>query len=309
MVDAPPSRKFSCSVLIVDLVGSTQLYQRAGDQCAFELINRCLQTLGGIITSHSGQIIKHTGDGVLATFERANHAADAALAMHGAVCALSEPNDAPLAVRVGVHSGEVIESDIFGETAPIVAHDIFGETVNITARVAALASPGRPLITAEATRDLTPDRRVLLSALPPRILRGDTQAIELFEFQNEDMGDDITTLQDGIAAPTGASELRLYLNEQRLVINNQTPVATLGRGPHSDLRVCDQRTSRRHATIELRGSTFMLLDRSSNGTWVIYGNGEERFFAQEETVLHGQGQIALGGSNDGNPYSIDFICL
>ena len=308
MVVAPSSRSLFYSVLIVDLVGSTQLYQRVGDQRAFELINRCLQTLAGIITSHSGRIIKHTGDGVLATFEQANHAADAALLMHGAVCALSITDAAPLSVRVGVHSGEVIESDIFGETA-LTAGDIFGETVNITARVAALASPGRPLITAEAARDLSADRRAQLSALPPRILRGDTEVTELLEFHNEDIGDEVTMLQDGIAAPTAASELRLYLNEQRLVINNRTPVATLGRDPNSDLRVCDQHASRCHATIELRGSTFMLLDRSSNGTWVIYGSDAERFLAQEERVLHGQGQIALGRSNHGNPYSIYFICL
>lgn len=287
----------SCTVLIADLVGSTQLYQQVGDRSAFELVDRCLRELDAVAASRRGTVVKHTGDGVIVVFRSADDAADAAIGMHAAVRDMTVVT-ARMAVRVGFHSGHVIESD----------SDIFGETVNIAARLVELASPGRALTTLETSRGMTPEWRNLLNALPPRILRGVARPAELFELQCENLGD-ITVVQDASTPLEDAPELRLYLNEQRIVINEHSPMILLGRDPASDLRVGDQRASRRHAAIELRGDKFVLIDRSSNGTYVAPEGEKEFLLSREEAVLRGQGQIALGRSNGANPYSISFICL
>lgn len=292
-----PAPNPSCTVLIADLVGSTQLYQQVGDRSAFELVDRCLRELGVIATSRSGHVIKHTGDGIIAVFCRADDAADAAIGMHAALRDMTVVSTR-MAVRVGFHTGQVIES----------GSDIFGETVNIAARLVELASPGRALTTLETSRTMSLEWRTLLNALPPRILRGVTRPAELFELRCENFGD-ITVVQDTSAPLQDAPELRLYLNEQRIVINEHAPMAVLGRDPGSDLRVGDQRASRRHAAIELRGDKFVLVDRSSNGTYIIPDGEKEFLLSREEAVLRGQGQIALGRSASANPYSISFICL
>ncbi|MGH8634563.1 MAG: FHA domain-containing protein [Burkholderiales bacterium] len=55
-------------------------------------------------------------------------------------------------------------------------------------------------------------------------------------------------------------------------------------------------TSRRHAKIELRGGRFVLVDQSSNGTFVTLGGNAEMRLRREEAILYGSGVIALGQS-------------
>ncbi|HLF38180.1 MAG TPA: FHA domain-containing protein, partial [Burkholderiales bacterium] len=52
----------------------------------------------------------------------------------------------------------------------------------------------------------------------------------------------------------------------------------------------------RHAKIELRGGRFVLVDQSSNGTFVTLGNNAELKLRREEAILYGSGVISLGQS-------------
>ena len=54
--------------------------------------------------------------------------------------------------------------------------------------------------------------------------------------------------------------------------------------------------SRRHARIEQRGEKFVLVDRSSNGTYVTPGHHPEIHLRREELMLHGDGIISFGQS-------------
>lgn len=297
MPRTPPSSP-DRTVLFADLVGSTQLYERAGDSYAFKLVDRSLRAIRRAIESNSGDVIKHTGDGLMAVFMQADHAADAAIGMHALLKELPTSGGPSLAVRTGFHFGPVIES----------GNDVFGETVNFAARLAELASPGRALTSAETLQQLSMEWRALLQPLPPRILRGASRPIDIYELKCEAMGD-VTLVQNAPFELPGESELRLYLNEQSLVINEQNPVARLGRDAGSDLRVGDNRASRRHADIELRGEKFVLVDRSSNGTYIAIDGEKEFFLCREEAVLKGQGRIALGDTCAGNPYAVSFVCI
>lgn len=294
----PISTHSECVVLFADLVGSTQLYERVGDTSAFRLVDRAIQTMQRIIEEKHGKVIKHTGDGLMAVFPQADDAADATVAMQIMLRELPPGHGQRLAVRVGFHFGPVIESN----------DDIFGETVNFASRLAELASPGRALTTAEAAQQLTPEWRGLLNQLQPRVLRGASRPFELFELKCESIGD-VTILQSPSILPEEPPELRLYLRDKTLVVDESRPVVRIGRDLAADLQVGDSRASRRHAEIELRGEKFVLIDRSSNGTYVAIDGEKEFLLSREEAVLRGKGQIALGSSCIANPLAINFICF
>lgn len=297
MVTSPSTHR-ECTVLFADLVGSTQLYERVGDTSAFKLVDQSIQAMQKIIDDKRGQVIKHTGDGLMAIFPDADNAADAAIGMHGMLRDLPHGPGPRLAIRVGFHFGPVIENN----------DDIFGETVNFASRLMELASPGRAITTAETVAHLTPDWQNMLSRLPPRVLRGASRPFELFELKCESIGD-VTVLQNASYQPEEQVELRLYLRDKTLVVDNEVPLVRIGRDLSSDLQVADSRASRRHAEIELRGDKFVLIDRSSNGTFVATEGEKEFVLSREEAVLRGKGQFALGGSCIANPFAISYICI
>ena len=104
-------------------------------------------------------------------------------------------------------------------------------------------------------------------------------------------------------------ELRLYMDSKSVVLNSTRPSARIGRDPLADLVVGDTQSSRRHAEIELRGDKFVLIDRSSNGTFVQIEGEREFLLSREEVVLRGRGQFALGRSCANSPQIVSFVCI
>src|SRR5258706_11404488 len=75
---------------------------------------------------------------------------------------------------------------------------------------------------------------------------------------------------------------------------------TLGRESSSDVVIADRKASREHARIELRRDKFVLVDVSSNGTFVTFHGESEMAVKREEVLLRGRGSISFG-----HPYSAD----
>lgn len=297
MLDQPSPPRY-CVVLFADLIGSTQLYERVGDSAAYRLVDRSLNLIQRTIENRSGRVVKHTGDGVMAVFDQADSAADAALAIHAALRDVQGPGGQRLAVRIGFNFGSVIEG----------GQDLFGETVNFAARLAELATAGRALTTAETRAQLSAQWQNQLNALPPRVLRGASRPFELFELKCESLGD-ITVLKSApLDFEDNTQELQLRLGDRVVIVDALRPLVRLGRATEADVNVRDSLASRKHAEIELRGDKFVLIDRSSNGTFVRIEGEKEFLLNREEAVLHGHGELALGGSCEGNPFAISFIC-
>ena len=291
----PPER----TVLFVDLAGSTRLYERVGDSVAFRLVDHCLQEMRAEIERRRGRVVKHTGDGLMAVFGEADHCCEAALRIHQVVRELPLSAGQKLAVRIAFHYGPVVEND----------SDVFGDTVNIAARLLELASPGRAITSMETARQLSAEWRPLLRPLQARSLRGASRLTEPFELLCGGAAGDLTVVQTVDFDAEEKPELRLYLGTQSLVLNAQMPSARLGRDPLSDLRLSDTRASRQHAEIELRGDKFVLVDRSSNGTFVLIDGEKEFVLSREEVVLRKQGHFALGRTCTDNPHLIGFVCI
>lgn len=140
-------RTRTATVLVTDLVGSTEQRGRLGDGAADELRQHHDRILDEAIEACDGTRIKGLGDGVLAVFDSASEAIDCAVWMHQRLCQL--PGEEPVSVRIGLAAGDVsFEED-----------DVFGTPVVQASRVCADAAGGQILCT-ELVRALAGSRSV-----------------------------------------------------------------------------------------------------------------------------------------------------
>ncbi len=121
-------------ILFADIVDSTALTERLGDDAFREKAHKFDAAMRAAIRDNSGTAVegKTLGDGVLAVFTSAKQAIACAQACHGAASA------AGLALHAGIHAGDVIRED----------DNVYGGAVNIAARVAAAAAAGETLVSA-----------------------------------------------------------------------------------------------------------------------------------------------------------------
>jgi pSer/pThr/pTyr-binding forkhead associated (FHA) protein len=69
---------------------------------------------------------------------------------------------------------------------------------------------------------------------------------------------------------------------------------TIGRHAEHDIRIDNEAVSRHHADVALRGDRFVLVDRSTNGTYIYVDRGPVLRVVREEVALSGSGRIVPG---------------
>lgn len=137
-------------VLFTDIAGSTAMTQEHGDEAAQEVIREHNRIVREAISAHQGREVKHTGDGIMASFTTGVNGVEAAIEMQRAVKVLVEKNsDNPLALKIGINVGEPISED----------NDLFGATVQLAARIVDKARSGEILIS-EAVHGLTSGKKI-----------------------------------------------------------------------------------------------------------------------------------------------------
>jgi class 3 adenylate cyclase len=140
------------SIMFTDIVDYTAITSRLGDTQSFKLVRAHNTAVRDALTKHAGREVKHTGDGIMAAFDKADDALVAAHEIVDAISGVDIPEvDETLAIRVGIAAGE-----------PLIENgDLFGSVVNLASRLCDLAEPGEILCDAEFVRDLSaPDTSV-----------------------------------------------------------------------------------------------------------------------------------------------------
>lgn len=107
----------------------------------------------------------------------------------------------------------------------------------------------------------------------------------------------------------GLSRLTLTFRNKSVIVNEQKKSINMGRADDNDVVVKGNLISRIHAKIEMRRGKFLLIDQSTNGTFLENDRGEETFVRRDSTELSGEGIIGLGRvAKPGTPLAIYFIC-
>ena len=161
-------------MLFCDLVGSTALTARHDVEEMRELLAAYQNACTGVIERFEGHVAKFLGDGVLVYFgwpraheDDAERAVRAGLELAAVVAGLRAPDGTPLAVRIGIATGQVVVGDLIGEGAA-QEEAVVGETPNLAARLQELAAPGA---VAHRAGHAAPDRHDLRAGGPRRARR------------------------------------------------------------------------------------------------------------------------------------------
>jgi len=148
LTEAATSQTGTATILFTDLVDSTGLRVRLGEDAAETLRRLHDRLLGEAVAKHNGTLVKGLGDGIMATFSAAADAVAAAVAIQQAVEAVNRrAGRRQLAIRVGMSVGDVVWEK----------GDCFGTSVVEAARLCDAAQGGQ-ILAAELVRLLTRGR-------------------------------------------------------------------------------------------------------------------------------------------------------
>jgi len=162
------------AIMFTDLEGSTDVSSRLGDDRAVELVALHDELVRGALTLSDGREVKHTGDGILASFTRVSAAVECAIEIQRRFGERMQTSDLPVKVRVGISAGEPVDH----------GDDIFGAAVNLAARICAHARPGQILV-ASSVKELSIGKslRFVSQGLTP--LKGFDEPVLLYEVPSE----------------------------------------------------------------------------------------------------------------------------
>jgi class 3 adenylate cyclase len=275
------------AILFADVVGSTRLYELMGDLRARDMVSICIDVMRSATEQRHGTVIKTMGDEVMATFPSADEALNAAAQMQQQISSHAQlkVDGQPVAIRIGCHFGPVV----------LESRDVFGSTVHTANRMTSQAKAGQIITTAATVEHLSPEWRAACRLIDTAPIKGQGNEVPLYEvlWQTED----VTSMVPAIALKgrqAGAARLRLRWLDREVVVDEQHPSVTIGRAEDNDLVVKGNLISRLHARIELSRNKLVLIDQSTNGTFVQSLGGEESFVRRDSLQLKGEGMIGLG---------------
>lgn len=273
------------TVLFADVSGSTRIYELLGDRQAKQLIDDLLIRMSAAVSDHGGVVIKSIGDEIMARFTAAESAMSAACRIQEDIDALPPASGNRLSVRIGFHTGTVLLQD----------EDVFGDAVNVAARVTGLAKGRQVLTTEETVACLSETARARARPVDCISVKGRQREVHVHEITWGSQQDFTQINRLGISAILSRmqSSLRLSYLGNEFHITSETQSFLIGRSEDCHLRVQCDLASRQHARIELRRGKFVLIDQSTNGTWVRVSDGEN-YLRREEIHLRGTGEICLG---------------
>lgn len=139
----PPDGSAFRAVMFTDIVDSTGITARLGDVRAFAMVREHDRMVRHALAEHRGREVKHTGDGIMASFDDVAAATECACDIQKVFSAFNLGRDERLQVRIGIHAREPVED----------SNDLFGATVQIAARICQDAPPDSIIVSA-TVRDL-----------------------------------------------------------------------------------------------------------------------------------------------------------
>ena len=177
---APPTKTDGVSIdagfraiMFTDLKDSTRMTLLYGDAKALHLMHVHNALIRNSLNSSRGREVKHTGDGIMASFLSVSDAVECAIAIQKAFAAYNqEHGETPLYVRIGLSAGEPIEEH----------GDLFGKSVQLAARLCSHAEPGRIVID-QIVLDQWSGRKLPVSDLGEVTPKGFDHAVSVYEVE------------------------------------------------------------------------------------------------------------------------------
>lgn len=120
------------AILFTDLCSSTAHTQQYGDDAHLSVLREHNTIVRTALAAKDGREIKHTGDGIMASFDSVAAAVECAVTIQGDLDQRNRDADLPLALRIGISAGEPVTDD---------SEDLFGAAVQLARRLCDSTQP------------------------------------------------------------------------------------------------------------------------------------------------------------------------
>jgi class 3 adenylate cyclase len=158
------------AIVFTDIRGSVAQTQALGDEGHLALLRAHNQIVRAALEHHHGREVKHTGDGIMASFSSVAGAIAFAIEVQRELDAHNEGAAVPLEVGIGVSAGEPVTDD---------NEDLFGAAVQLAARLCAHAQPGDVCVSL-AVRELLIGKQYAFEDLGEVSLKGMREPTHLY---------------------------------------------------------------------------------------------------------------------------------
>jgi class 3 adenylate cyclase len=159
------------TILFTDMEDSTATTGRLGDSEAQTLVREHNEIVRSALARYGGTEVKHTGDGIMASFPAASGGVECAIAIQRGMAQYNEHHpDGTIRVRIGLNSGEPVREQ----------NDLFGTAVQLARRVCDLADPEQILVS-NVVRELVAGKGFLFADHGETELRGFEDPVRVFE--------------------------------------------------------------------------------------------------------------------------------
>ncbi len=274
------------AVLFADVAGSTHIYEKFGDTKASAIINTTLNIMTEIVEQHGGILIKTIGDEVMCRFDHVDNAVESA-------CEFNEQLDINppfqkiiLVVRTGIHWGPALLQE---------DGDLFGDVVNVAARMTGIAQARQIITTEDTVSHLNEHLKLKCREFDRAEVKGKAESLVIYEVVWEPQY--VTRLVPILNITPKASAVKPLLvtyQDFKKTISSETGPVLMGRSEQCDIVVQSPVASRNHAAIKFNRGKFILVDQSTNGTYVCLSDGKKFYLRRENLPLSGSGIISLG---------------
>lgn len=279
-------------VLISDITGSTQLYERESNERALQYIGPMLDRMREIIRDFGGHCVKSKGDDTLSYFDHPDAAFQAGWAM------INEDWSSGMSVHAGVYFGEILHKD----------SEIYGNAVNTAARLGSLAKPGEVLLGDSCYEELAPEYQNMLLPIGELALKGKDAPTKVYSATVISLSaQTVVFARSGGDRPIRTETADLSYQGRSWQISEGESV-TIGRSPDCDIVLDHAWVSRKHGALSIRQWQLEYTDHSSAGSILRTSDGKELEIHRRTTLLNGAGTIILGGrTGDDATSAVDFL--
>lgn len=249
-----------------------------------KLVRRRLKRIERTLDLHSGTLAYAMNNGFLVTFASAEAALYAACDMQQCCAAIPQIPGTRIGIRIGIDAG------------PEEQHN--ASIANAASRLAVLADIGSIVIAAQVADDLP---ATLSQKTAPLLGQGAGASALSFDWKN-------FSLPPRPAPPKAArskqpaaprtTRIVLRRNGKALRIPDNLRIITIGRDTANDIVIDSPEVSRKHCRIVIQNDAYVLVDESTNGTYVTPRHGAPLHVKHKMLTLGNAGWIALGHPHD-----------
>jgi hypothetical protein len=264
-----------------------------------KLFRRRLKRLERVLAAHGGSIIRQMPQSLLASFETAEAALFGSCEMQRRCAVIPQIADTQIALKIGIHlasAGRISTGPVDpAEATASKLSSLLDDASIVISESVVQALPGNlrektvPVVNEGSE---IPAYAVDWNSLPMlRMTPAESKTIPASTSINESQHSGITIRQ-------GNRVLRFATDRS---------VLTIGRDPASDIAISCPKASRQHCRIIYSLGNYVLVDLSTNGTYVTANNVPETLFRKEMSPLTGSGRIGFGQSwQQGGDHAFEF---